>query len=145
MKVNINTAYSIIYIYICYIIWDDGFYSGAPPGHGVKIWVLWLKVTKALAHVQTAAHIETAACPGVSRLPEVCKLPGLGVSRLPGGTSPATRGSTVKLMTPKPTHQALILIPPGERAQQQLKRYQTVGKRSSGPPVLKFKWEAGAV
>ena len=139
--IRFDMTYQMIYSNI----WVNAFYSGAPPGHGVKVRVLWLKVTKVLAHVQTAAHIETAACPGVSRLPEVSKLPGLGVSRLPGGTTPATRGGTLKLMTPKPTHQALILTPPGEVAQQQLKKHQTIGKRDSGPPVLKFKWGAGAV
>ena len=131
----------MIYIYI----WDSAFYSGAPPGHSVKVRVSWLKVTKVLAQVQTAAHIETAACPGISRLPEISKLPGPGVSRLPEGTTPATRGGTVKLMTPKPTHQALILTPPGEMPQQQLKKHQRVGKRDSGPPVLKLKWGARAV
>ena len=64
-------------------MWDNCFYSGAAPGHGVQVWVLWLKVTNALAHVQTAAHIETAACPGVTQSPDSRKSPNFPARESP--------------------------------------------------------------
>ena len=78
----------MITFYIYIYIWVDAFYSGAPPGHGVKVRVLWLKATKVLAHVQTAAHIETAACPGVSRLPEFLQTSRPGSVQTPGRDHP---------------------------------------------------------